>query len=124
MGIYAGVFFDDVAGGWLDQTLGWRTAFLAVGLPGVLAALVLKATLREPPRGMSEAVTAVDEPAPLKDVFLELWNRRSFRHPSVAGGLRWALIIVTLANVWCVAHYLLGASTLRDDLLYRSAPAG
>jgi len=34
-------------------------------------------------------------------------------------GLRWALIIVTLANVWCVIHYLLGARTLRADLLSR-----
>jgi uncharacterized membrane protein len=27
--------------------------------------------------------------------------------------------LVTLANVWCVLHYLLGARTLRQDLLSR-----
>jgi hypothetical protein len=38
-------------------------------------------------------------------------------HYGLGEGLRWALIIVTLANVWCVLHYLLGARTLRADLL-------
>jgi MFS family permease len=93
MGIYVGVFFGYLAGGWLDQVLGWRIAFLAVGLPGVAIALLVKLTLREPPRGMSEhvdiAAATVPPPAaePLKQVFLELWNRRSFRHLSIAAGL-------------------------------------
>jgi MFS family permease len=87
MGIYIGVFFGYLAGGWLDEVLGWRIAFLAVGLPGVLVALVVKATLREPPRGMSEQLTVVDDAVPLQEVFMELWNRRSFRHLSLAAGL-------------------------------------
>ncbi len=93
MGIYVGVFFGYLAGGWLDQVLGWRVAFLAVGLPGLLVALIVKTTLREPPRGLSEQVdiagSTVPPPAagPLLDVFLELWNRRSFRHLSLAAGL-------------------------------------
>jgi len=33
-----------------------------------------------------------------------------------AEGLRWALVIVTLANVWCVGHYLAASRYLRDDL--------
>ena len=87
MGIYVGVFFGYLAGGWLDQVLGWRIAFLAVGLPGVLVAVVVKLTLREPPRGLSEQLTTVADAVPFKQVFLELWNRRSFRHLSIAGGL-------------------------------------
>ena len=31
-------------------------------------------------------------------------------------GLRWALAIVTLANVWAAVHYLLAAKTLREDV--------
>jgi MFS family permease len=87
MGIYVGVFFGYLAGGWLDQVLGWRIAFLAVGLPGLLVAVLVKLTLREPPRGMSEPLTAVADAMPLKEVFMELWNRRSFRHLSLASGL-------------------------------------
>lgn len=91
MGIYVGVFFGYLAGGWLDQVLGWRIAFLAVGLPGVLLAVVVKVTLREPPRGLSEAGGALtdvnaDSP-PIGEVFRDLWNRPAFRHLSIAGGL-------------------------------------
>lgn len=87
MGIYVGVFFGYLAGGWLDQVLGWRIAFLAVGLPGILVAVLVKLTLREPPRGMSEQLTQVADAVPLGVVFAELWNRRSFRHLSLAAGL-------------------------------------
>lgn len=87
MGIYVGVFFGYLAGGWLDQVLGWRIAFLAVGLPGVLVALLVKMTLREPPRGYSEQLATVADPVPIREVFLELWNRPSFRHLSMAGAL-------------------------------------
>ena len=37
-------------GGWLGQHYGWRTAFLACGLPGLLTSLLVLAT-REPERG-------------------------------------------------------------------------
>ena len=31
-------------------------------------------------------------------------------------GLRWALVVVTLANVWAAIHYFWAARTLREDL--------
>jgi predicted MFS family arabinose efflux permease len=37
-------------GGWLGHQYGWRTAFLVVGLPGVLLAIVVRLVMREPPR--------------------------------------------------------------------------
>ena len=37
-------------GGWSNQFMGWRETFLIVGLPGLLLALVLRLTLREPHR--------------------------------------------------------------------------
>ena len=46
--------------GWLPGTFawgsdyGWRFAFLALGLPGVIVALVVWLTMREPPRGFSD----------------------------------------------------------------------
>lgn len=87
MGIYVGVFFGYLAGGWLDQALGWRVAFLAVGLPGLFVAALVKLTLREPPRGLSDRLESVADAVPLGQVFSELWNRRSFRHLSLAAGL-------------------------------------
>jgi MFS family permease len=55
LGIPIGTAFGYLLGGWMSQELGWRSAFLLVGLPGLLLALVVRLTLREPPRGFSEA---------------------------------------------------------------------
>ena len=53
-GIYVGVGLGYWLGGWLNDAYGWRMAFMAVGLPGLLIALLVRLTVREPPRGMSE----------------------------------------------------------------------
>ncbi|MCW3837340.1 spinster family MFS transporter [Sphingomonas canadensis] len=50
---------------------GWQAAFLAVGVPGLLVA-VLVATLREPMRGQSEGLLAPPDPAPFKGFVEEL----------------------------------------------------
>ena len=87
MGINFGVFIGFLAGGWINEYLGWRWAFVAVGVPGVLFAVFVRMTLKEPVRGMSEiAPKDVDAP-PLVDVFRLLWDRTSFRHMAMAAGL-------------------------------------
>ena len=48
VGIYIGILFGFLAGGWINQFFGWRMAFLVVGLPGILLAVIVKLTLREP----------------------------------------------------------------------------
>jgi predicted MFS family arabinose efflux permease len=50
LGIPFGGALGVLVGGWLGQLYGWRTALLAVGLPGVALALLVRLTLREPPR--------------------------------------------------------------------------
>ncbi len=88
MGINIGVFIGFLAGGWINEALGWRWAFICVGVPGIFFALFVRMTLREPPRGMSEAARSIAEtPPPLRDVFRLLWDRRSFRHMALAAGL-------------------------------------
>jgi len=56
LGVPLGILVGFMAGGWLDQALGWRQAFIVVGLPGIAVALVVALTLREPPRGLSEGL--------------------------------------------------------------------
>ena len=51
--------------------VGWQAAFLAVGLPGILLALWV-ATLREPPRGLSEGLATPPHPAPFRSFAAEL----------------------------------------------------
>ncbi|MEM9014742.1 MAG: MFS transporter [Pseudomonadota bacterium] len=54
LGIPFGQMFAFLAGGWVLENLGWRNAFFIVGIPGVLLAVLVKLTLREPMRGAQE----------------------------------------------------------------------
>jgi hypothetical protein len=67
-------------GGIVAANWGWRVAFFALGIPGLLAAVVTLLTLREPPRGLADGVFT-NEPAPsMRDVFVALWSKPAFRH--------------------------------------------
>ena len=54
-GISLGYILAAVVGGYVAEHAGWRTACAAVGIPGVFAALLIKAVVREPPRGGLDA---------------------------------------------------------------------
>lgn len=87
MGINIGILFGLVAGGWLNEYFGWRWAFIVVGLPGLALAVLVRWTIREPQRGISEGVTVDEPPEPTREVFRFLWSLRSFRHLALASGL-------------------------------------
>ena len=74
-----GVFCGFIIGGWVNLHFGWRAAFMVVGLPGVLIALLIWLTVREPPRGLSDNRTDV-APVPLGESLSYLWRTRSYRH--------------------------------------------
>jgi MFS family permease len=80
LGIPAGGMIGSLMGGWLNEAYDWRTAFMVVGAPGLLLALIVRLTLREPVRGASDlAPETVPTMLPVLDVFRFLWSRRSFR---------------------------------------------
>jgi len=87
MGVYGGGALGFLVGGYVAQEYGWRMAFMVVGAPGILLAMLVKATLREPPRGFADGVQRVAEPPPFKKVLTDLWGKSSFRHLSFAAGL-------------------------------------
>jgi len=87
MGIHIGILFGVIAGGWLEEFWGWRRAFLVVGLPGVLLALVVRFTVREPERGATERQPLPSGPPPkVGEVIRFLASKRSFRHLSLGIG--------------------------------------
>lgn len=86
LGISAGIMLAYIAGGWVVQNIGWREAFLIVGVPGVFLAIIVRTTLNEPPRGLSENRQDSGQHPPLLDVFRYLLLRRSFVHMAVAAG--------------------------------------
>jgi len=85
LGIPIGSAIGLAAGGWIADNLNWRVAFVAVGLPGLLLAAVVRLTLREPPRGGTVTSDAPQEP--LREVARFLVARRSFLHMAFGGSL-------------------------------------
>jgi len=89
LGIPVGSMVGNFVGGWGADAFGWRATFLLVGLPGIAVAGLILATLREPPRGLSDKIEVrQDTPAPtMLEAFRYLWTKPSFRHLGIAAGL-------------------------------------
>lgn len=88
LGIPIGSLLGLLAGGWVAEFYGWRTAFLVVGLPGVLLAILVKLTLMEPIRGMSDPPSArhVTQP-PLATTIKTLVSNKTILHIAMGGAL-------------------------------------
>lgn len=86
LGVYGGILAGTVGGAYLARYFDWRTAFMVVGLPGILLGLIVRMVVKEPPRGMAEA-RADAAPPGFFGVMGLLWSRRSFRHLSFACAL-------------------------------------
>ena len=78
-GIYLGLMFGFMGGGFLRDAFDWRTAFIVAGLPGIPLALLLWLTVKEPPRGPASEVPRIGE------VVRTLAGKRSFVWMVVAG---------------------------------------
>ena len=89
LGIPLGTMFGAMAGGWIADELGWRQAFLIVGLPGVALAVVFKMVVKEPQRGLADDCARTPPPRapPLGDVVRQLFGNASFVHMLVGATL-------------------------------------
>ena len=86
LGLVVGLFI----GGSISQAYGWRMAFVALGAPGLLLALLVVFTLREPRRGQTDGVAPAAAP-PLDTVVRFMWSQRSLRH-AIAGATLTTLV--------------------------------
>ncbi|WP_370188313.1 spinster family MFS transporter [Qipengyuania sp.] len=81
LGIPIGTLLGMLIGGLLADTVGWRNAFLIVGLPGLLLAVVVFMVLRDPRRtGMMQA-SATSQPGaqmPMGDALKAMFSSRAF----------------------------------------------
>jgi len=76
------------AGGFFNDTIGWRSAFVLFGVIGMVVAVLFRFTVREPARGMSEPLTVARPtlPAPsLGSTLLTFLLRPSIRHIALGG---------------------------------------
>ncbi|MEM7050925.1 MAG: MFS transporter [Acidobacteriota bacterium] len=104
MGIYVGIAFGFALGGWIAQQFGWRVALMAVGLPGLLMAVLLRLTIREPARGASETQRLDDRVESLAEVRAFLRRIPSFKHIALGAALH-ALGGYAFA-AWAPAFYI------------------
>lgn len=84
LGVPLGNFLGIYLGGMLVAAYGWRTTFVALGLPGILLALIVWFTVREPRRGGMDdpadlAALRAGEDIPLLDSIKHLWASPTFR---------------------------------------------
>ncbi|WP_454882466.1 spinster family MFS transporter [Sphingomonas oryzagri] len=83
LGVPTGAAIAATAGGLIAKLYGWRMAFLALGAPGLLLALLVIATIPEPPRH-----DAGDVAAPSFGTVLRRVSRsRAFVHLTIGSGL-------------------------------------
>ena len=87
LGIPFGIMFGLFAGGWINEFFGWRAAFFVVGIPGLLLAVLVRFTIREPERGMAEGRVADAAQPTIAETLGYLWKKRSFRHLAFGGAL-------------------------------------
>jgi MFS family permease len=77
-GVYVGAMLAYLGGGWIVTHFDWRTAFFAVGLPGIPLAFLVRFTVRELPRGHAEGRPVEADNVPLGEVVRFLATRRSY----------------------------------------------
>ena len=77
LGVPLGSAAGVVVGGLMAASLGWRSAFVCVGLAGLLLAPVFRLLVKDPPRGRFEAGPIAAAPS-LRDVLRRLWACPSF----------------------------------------------
>jgi MFS family permease len=75
-----GAFLGGSAGGYVAYHWGWRAAFLIVGIPGVVLALLQWLTLREPPRGQNDPGIDVRNTPPFLAVLRRFKDRPALIH--------------------------------------------
>jgi len=117
LGINLGLMTGFLVGGWISQWYDWRAAFYVVGLPGLLLALVVRLTLREPPRGYAEGLRSSSHEAPsLGAIVRFMASTPTLRH--LATGATLASFVGYGVVLWLPA-FLMRSTGYRAD---KSAP--
>jgi MFS family permease len=88
--LHLGILIGLAGGGWLSEAVGWRRAFMVVGVPGVLLALLVRLTIREPERGAFDGAPARAGASSIGDTFRHLFSLRAYR---------WLVIGASLASL-------------------------
>jgi MFS family permease len=116
LGAAAGSMLGSTGGGRIADAFGWRVAFFALAVPGLVLAVLVRWTLREPPRGVFDPTAARDAPG-LLDALRFIRGQRSLVHVLVGATVvtywGWGLLWWTPAFLMRSHHLTTGeAGTL------------
>ena len=85
-GIYLGILLGFALAGKIADLYGWRIAFYSLGAPGILLALILKMTLREPKRGQMDVASGDTSDRTIVEVIRFLLGQKSFLYTCLGAG--------------------------------------
>lgn len=91
IGSVLGLALGMMVGGYVSEWAGWRMAFVAAGLPGLVFAFVFYATIREPAADASRAVSWIE-------TLRTMWSIRTYRW--ILAGQATALFASMGRNLW------------------------
>jgi len=101
LAIPIGLVISSAVGGWVNELYGWRAAFIAAGLPGVLIAALIKVSIKDPrvtdPRSAAEAARGEDLPR-FTEILKVLWKQGASRHLLIASAC--ANLVAASALSW------------------------
>ncbi|MFM5947626.1 MAG: spinster family MFS transporter [Novosphingobium sp.] len=86
LGAPLGAWLGSDIAGYVSTLHGWRGAFLVLGVPGIILALIILFTIKEPVRGRLDAVTEEKAPTVVETIKF-LWSQKSAVHALWASGL-------------------------------------
>ncbi len=103
-----GSIISFAGGGWLAQHYGWRAAFYAMGVPGLLLAAIMLLTVREPQRGLSDAdgglaVAAARRPR-LGETLRFVASQPSLLH--IIAGTTLTVFVVSGIGTWSASFFI------------------
>lgn len=105
---HIGALTGVIIGGYIAAHYGWRWAFVVVGLPGLIVALLIRFTVREPERGRLSDEPAPDPAAspaaaPFRETLSRLLGNRVY--VCVAFGHAFAVVTAYVTANWGIVLY-------------------
>ncbi|MEM1122028.1 MAG: MFS transporter [Bacteroidota bacterium] len=102
--VYIGLFIGFGLGGILESTFGWRNAFIYLGFPGILVAILFALTVKEPPKGHSDATKIKAETLAFGPAIKYLLARKTYIYVLCGSGLH-AFVGFSFAN-WIPSFFI------------------
>lgn len=121
LGVNIGAAAGTIIGGTVAHYYGWRMAFIAVGAPGVLLALLVMLFVTEPKRGESDPDVVVQDHAPtIWDGFVSIFGNRAALH--LTAGFTLTSTVGYGLSYWGPAYYIRSFKFTMLDISIKITP--